>query len=315
MFFKFVVAELKIKLINYLFVERDMLETIVMPKKAERKPWEMFFVGFVYAAIAVLLANFLFLKNPALEQYASIFILLFVVVFSLPFMYHLIKREEKKDERIENEKILIKEHGKAIAALMFLFLGFVTAFSLLYLVLPTDTANINFHSQIRTFCLVNAKGSIDECVNAITSGAVLVPANIKEGMNYVASILSTNLIVFVNCLIFSLIFGAGAIFILAWNASVIATAIGIFARKNSFGLFGGFLRYMIHGLPEIAGFFVAALAGGIIGVAIIKHRLDRKKFLHVLHDSLDLIILGLIILIAAAFIEVFLTPLTFGLLK
>jgi len=286
-----------------------MLETIINPKKAERKPWEMFLVGFVYAAISVLIANFLFMKNPALEQYSSLFIICFTVILSLPFMYYIIKLEEKKEERMHNEKTLIKEHGKALMALIFLFLGFVVAFSVLYSVLPAHQANVNFESQIKTFCMVNAKGSLEDCVKDITSSGYMVPANIKTGMSYVSSILSTNFTVFINCLIFSLIFGAGAIFILAWNASVIATAIGIFANKSSYWIFGGFTRYMIHGIPEIASFFVAALAGGIIGVAVIKHRMNKKNFLHVLHDSLDLIVLGLIILILAAFIEVFLTPL------
>ncbi len=285
-----------------------MLETLINPKKAERRPWEMFFVGFVYAAIAILLANFLFMKNPALEQYTSLFIICFTVMFSIPFMYYIIKLEEKKEERSNNERTLIKEHGKAISALLFLFLGFVVAFSVMYMVLPANIANANFESQIRTFCAVNHKGSIDDCVNSLTGKAYLTTSNIKEGMSYVSSILATNLTVFVNCLIFSLLFGAGAIFILAWNASVIGTAIGIFAHKSSYGLFGGFARYMIHGIPEIAGFFVAALAGGIIGTAVIRHRMEKKKFWHVLHDSLDLIILGVIILILAAFIEVFLTP-------
>ncbi|MCS7134492.1 MAG: stage II sporulation protein M [Candidatus Pacearchaeota archaeon] len=291
-----------------------MLETIISPKKAERKPWEMFLIGFIYATLAIFISNFLFLKNHALEQYTGIFILLLTVIFSLPLMYHLIRYEEKKGELIHNEKILIKEHGRALAALLFLFLGFVVAFSILYLVLPTDIANLNFQSQIRTFCLINSRGNIEECIKSITAGSLLVPNNIKEGMNYVASILATNLAVFFNCLIFSLLFGAGAIFILAWNASVIATAIGIFARKSSFGLFGGFARYMLHGLPEIAGFFVAALAGGIIGIAMIRHRNNKKQFFHVLHDSIELISLGLVILIFAAFIEVFVTPLIIPLL-
>jgi len=286
-----------------------MLETLINPKKAERRPWEMFFVGFVYAAIAVLLTNFLFLKNAALADYSSLFIIMFTVIFSLPFMYYLIKFEEKKEEKINNEKKLIKEHGKALTALVFLFLGFVVAFSVLYVVLPANITALNFQSQIKTFCVVNPHGTMEECVQSLTGKAYVEPANIQLGMNQVSSILGTNLTVFVNCLIFSLIFGAGAIFILAWNAGVIGAAIGIFAHQSSYGLFGGFARYMVHGIPEIAGFFVAALAGGIIGIAVIRHRMDKKNFLHVLHDSLDLIILGLVVLIVAAFIEVFLTPL------
>ncbi|UCD20860.1 MAG: stage II sporulation protein M [archaeon] len=291
-----------------------MLETLINPKKAERKPWEMFFVGFVYAAIAILLANFLFLNNVALKPYTSLFVLIFTVMFSLPFMYYIIKLEEKKEEKMSSERGILKEHGKAIMALVFLFIGFVAAFSVIYLALPADVANTNFESQIRTFCMVNNRGSIEECVNSVTGKSYLTVHSIKQGMSYVSSILATNLTVFVNCLIFSLIFGAGAIFILAWNASVISAAIGIFARDSSYGLFGGFTRYMVHGIPEIAGFFVAALAGGIIGAAVIRHKVEKRKFLHILHDSMDLIIIGIVILILAAFIEVFLTPVLAGFL-
>jgi len=66
-------------------------------------------------------------------------------------------------------------------------------------------------------------------------------------------------------LIFSLIFGAGAIFILAWNASVISAAIGIFTSYNINEIPIGLLRYMIHGFPEITSYFVTALAGGYLG--------------------------------------------------
>lgn len=292
-----------------------MLETIINPRKAERKPWEMLLIGFVYAVLAVLISNFFFLNNPSLERHISIFTLLFTVIASFPFMYHLLKYEEKKDEIIHQEKILIKEHGKALLALLFLFLGYTLAFSLVYLTLPREVAIVNFQSQMETFCLINSRSNVEECMKTLTSGTILTPRNIEEGMKYVSSILATNFVVFINCLIFSLLFGAGAIFILVWNASVIATAIGIFARKTSLGLFGGFLRYMVHGIPEIAGFFVAAMAGGIIGIAIIRHRFERREFFHVLQDSLDLIILGLVILIFAAFLEVFVTPLLFNFLR
>ena len=48
-------------------------------------------------------------------------------------------------------------------------------------------------------------------------------------------------------LIFSLIFGAGALFILVWNASVIGAAVGIFTRYNVSEIPLGIARYAIHG--------------------------------------------------------------------
>jgi stage II sporulation protein M len=108
--------------------------------------------------------------------------------------------------------------------------------------------------------------------------------------------------------VFSLIFGAGAIFVLAWNASVIAAAVGIFAKSNLSDLPLGIARFMIHGLPEIAAYFIAALAGGIVSVAVIKHDIRSEKFWNILQDSLNLLILAVIVLFIAALIEVFITP-------
>ena len=111
--------------------------------------------------------------------------------------------------------------------------------------------------------------------------------------------------------IFSLIFGAGAIFILAWNASVIGAAIGIFTKSNISNLPLGLARYMIHGIPEIGSYFTGALAGGIISVAIINHDVKSEKFWTILQDSLNLVIFAVVLLFVAALIEVFITPAIF----
>jgi uncharacterized membrane protein SpoIIM required for sporulation len=68
------------------------------------------------------------------------------------------------------------------------------------------------------------------------------------------------------------------------------------------------LRYLVHGIPEIAAYFVAALGGGIISIAMIKHGFGKKQFWRVMRDSLDLIIISIVILIIASVLEVFLTP-------
>jgi len=70
----------------------------------------------------------------------------------------------------------------------------------------------------------------------------------------------------------------------------------------------GIARYMIHGIPEIAAYFIAALAGGIISVAIIRKDLRGERTWKILQDSLILIIIALIILVIGALIEVYITP-------
>ena len=112
-------------------------------------------------------------------------------------------------------------------------------------------------------------------------------------------------------LVFSLIFGAGAIFVLAWNASVIAAAIGIFAQNKIAGIPLGLTRYMIHGIPEIAAYFMTALAGGMFGVGFLRHGIKDTRFIRVLENAVLLLFLSIIVLILAAFIEVYVTPVIF----
>ena len=281
-----------------------MLEFLVNPKKAERKPWEMLIIGFFYAAVSIAIATFLFNKSPALSKYSSIFIVTFTTIFSLPFMYFLIKLEEKKEIKIKEERTLMKEHGKALSALLFLFLGFTIAFALAFILMPKGLVDTNFKAQLETYCSINP-GDLKNCEGI---GGAVTGQNIKSNLGSASSILVNNIFVMITILVFSFLFGAGAIFILAWNASVIGVAIGLFSRGSITNMPASLLRYLVHGIPEIAAYFVAALAGGIISVAMIKHGFGKKQFWRVMRDSLDLIIIALVILIIAAILEVFLTP-------
>ena len=283
-----------------------MLELLINPKKAERKPWEMFFIGLVYGLLSIILAYALFGKNPVLINYMSVFVIVFAVIFSMPFVYFTIKLEERKDYEIDSEWHLLREHGKAIMVFLWLFVGFVVAFSIGYMLFPNGETF--FKAQIETFCQINRPDNFNNClreyglngINGITGAAT-------SSMRF-WGIFSNNIIVLLISMIASLIFGAGAIFILAWNASVIAAAIGIFTRSDIAQLPLGLARYFIHGIPEIAAYFMAALAGGIFSTAIIRHDNRRERFLMILQDSLNLLVIAIVILIIAALIEVFITP-------
>ncbi len=194
----------------------------------------------------------------------------------------------------------------AVWAFMWLFAGFVIGFSFWYIVLPTTDAA---SQQIETFCAINQPNN-KACAESILSkdSVTTVFATNKERMFL---IFANNIYVLIFTLVFSLLFGAGVVFILAWNASVIAAAIAIFTRSDLNALPTAILRYFIHGIPEIASYFVAALAGGIISFAVIRRDIGTERFWKVLQDSLNLIILAVILLFFSALVEVFITPLFF----
>ncbi len=281
-----------------------VIENLVNPAKAEGRPWEMFFLGFLYSSVAVFLSLWIF------QDYSSLVMVFLTVFASIPVVYTLIAIEEKKDTSDRSERFLLKEHSKALAVFIFLFLGYTVAFSLWFVVLPENTVTNMFNVQLETIRSINA---------GVTS--------FSAGSGFVMQIFSNNIKVMIFCIMFAFLFGAGAIFILTWNASVIAAAIGTFIRTNvasyaeSTGLgkltgyfhIGsiGLMRYMIHGIPEILAYFAAGLAGGIISVAVIRHDFGSKNFNKILFDSMDLIVIAILVLFVAALIEVFITPVLF----
>ena len=285
-----------------------MLEMLISPRKAERRPIELFFVGIFYASLSMLLVNWIFSQDAVLSKYSSILVITFTVMFSMPFVYYTIRLEERKISPERSLFSLIKEHEKAIYAFMWLFLGFVLAFSVFSVV----SSNQSFEAQIETYCSINRPSTINECVSQY--GAVeptKSAGSASSSGKRLFSIFSNNIYVLIFSLIFSLIFGAGVIFILAWNASVIAAAVGIFAKSEISSIPMGMLRYMVHGIPEIASYFTIALAGGIISSAVIKHQLGTERFWGVLQDTINLIILSVVILAIAALLEVYVTPALF----
>jgi uncharacterized membrane protein SpoIIM required for sporulation len=280
-----------------------MLEMILSPRKSERRTWELFFVGFFYASISVLLVSWLFSKDPVLSKYSGILIVTFAVMFSIPFVYSTIRREEYKDLEIDNSFRLLKEHSKAIFSFLFLFIGFILAFSAWYIILGSTE---NYKAQIETYCAINSPSNYNLCVSEYVDGGKTT-GNVA-GFGSFLSILSNNLYVLLFTFIFSIIIGAGGIFILAWNASVIAAAMVIFSKSEIINLPLSLARYMIHGLPEIAAYFIGTLAGGIIGISIIKKEFKTDKFWNIVYDSILLIITAAVILLLAALMEVFITP-------
>jgi uncharacterized membrane protein SpoIIM required for sporulation len=266
-----------------------MLEMILSPRKAERKPWEMFFIGAFYAALSVILVNWFFGKDIVMAKYMGILIVTFTVMFCIPFIYFLFRAEERRDLLTNGIFKIFREHQRGLRALMWLFLGILIGYSIMYMVLPKE----NFSAQIETYCSINRPSNFETCVNEYT-GDIAKTTGFSISTDRFLAIFSNNIYVLIFTIVFSLIFGAGGIFILAWNASVIAAAIGIFTKSQLNQLPFGLLRYMIHGIPEIAAYFFGALAGGILSIAIIKRDYKRDRFWDIIQDVLNLVIVAVI---------------------
>lgn len=265
-----------------------VLETLVTPLEAEHRPWQMLFLGALFSSVSIVLSLAVF------RDHASLISVFLTVIACIPIFYNTIKLEERKDETIASERILLREHGKALSVFMFLFLGITLAYTLWYLALPTHYLDVVFGVQENTIQSINSK---------ITGNST------STDLYYLKIIFFNNLKVMLFCLVFAFIYGFGALFILTWNASVISVAIGKIART---GLSIDMFKYLVHGIPEILAYFIAGLAGGLISVAIIRHTYTTQRFSSVLKDSVYLMILALGVLLGAALMEVYITPVLFS---
>jgi hypothetical protein len=187
-----------------------VFETIVDPKIAEKMPWVTLILGIAYSTFSLFIGMYI------LPQYVSIGIVLFTTLFFLPLFHNTMNYEEKKDLEVEEERQILIQHSKALMFFIYLFIGLTISFAFWYVVF--DKSHFLDSAPSRIF---EAQMSTIKSINAKATEPTLWPM-----LERFAMILQNNMRVLLFCILFSFIFGAGAIFILCWNSSVIGAALG-----------------------------------------------------------------------------------------
>ncbi len=270
-----------------------VLEILVNPTKVRGRPWEMFFIGIVYSLVGVLLGYWVF------KSHVSLVMVAFTAIAAIPFVHSAIKAEEGREVDRKNASVLIKYFG-VLTMFTFLFLGFVVTFVSLFVLLPEQTVTQIFSTQV---------GAIGEVRSNVTG-------NFFSTVSTLAVILANNLKVLFFCLLFSVVYGAGAIFILSWNASVMGAAIGDAIRGKLLGNAGTALQivsaslagYFVHGIPEIIAYFAGGLAGGVLSVALVQEKFQSEGLKKAWKDCLNLTAFAALLLFFAGLIEVYISP-------
>lgn len=276
-----------------------VLESIVGYRIAKNKPLLLVVVGAVNACLSILLAQWVF------PSHVSLTALFFTVLSGVPLFLKAIDGEEAIDERSRSERSMLREHGRVIMFLCFLFIGMLVGFTGMFLFLSPEDAGSTFDVQIDTFCRINQRSDYQGCMQqyGLTGYA-------SQPVHPFFAIIQNNLKVLFICALFSFLYGSGAIYILTWNAMVLSVAIGYHAKQlfietaPFLAVIISSLSFLKHGLLEMAAYFVAGLAGGILSVAVVKHRFGRG-FRSVVIDSAWMYGISLVLIVAAAVIEVF----------
>ncbi len=268
-----------------------MFKILFSPKRAERHPFEMMLIAIFYSSISIILSIWIF------PEYSSLVMVFFTVLSCIYVIQGAFKAEEIKGKRAKSEGWLLKQHLRLLVLLLFLFIGFVISFSSWSFFLPNEIAKTVFSVQN------SAVESVRAAMTGVTGSAF--------SSNGITFILMNNFKVLLVSLVFAFFFGAGAIFILVWNASIMGHVIGNLA-KNTLGLVGmpiAFAKYFIHGIPEMLAYLSVALAGGIIYIAIWRGDFfNSEKRNRIIFDSIILILISVFLLVVAALLEIYVSP-------
>lgn len=267
-----------------------MFESILSFEDVEKKPWLMLVWAVVLASIAVLISAQIAYRVSIAGTWfnlSGIFSVLFVIIPSAYYLTVFIKREEKLEEVAilkYHRGSFWEKHGNYILIMLFYFAGLTLAFSVWAYAMPGDF-----------FQVQSAKiGQIHGVSGAFTHG----------DFGSFVTIFWNNLQVTTFAFLFSLFFGAGAVFIIAWNASILGVYISQLSR-HVLEIPWWSLFFLPHGVPEIGGYLFAGLAGGILSCAILRKNSNKVMKIIIL-DSLKLLAVAVTLILLGASIEVYL---------
>lgn len=260
-----------------------VFEALLRPEEAERHPLEVFFYTIIVTSISIWVAYFIF------PSASSIIFLFLITIALLPIVYKALQEEEEFGEKYAlTEKPFLEEHEKIIKFYTAFFLGVIIAAAFWFTVLPTVYLNSMFAEQIKT-------------TESLGAGIFATGSFIQ--------ILLNNLKVAFIAFVMSFFYGTGALFILSWNASVIAVWLGKIAKNTAYHSVSPIFGYVAglpslvciapHGIPEILAYFIAGIAGGILGIGMIRGKHDVR----IMKDATIMFLLAVVLLFIGAAIE------------
>lgn len=233
-----------------------------------KRPVHLFMTGAFYSSIAIFVSTILFFHAPSM---------VIVTFMTLPAVYiitQLLKRKSLEEVKVRSAFDFIKVNLDLVEMYMFLFLGMTAGIAFWFSVLPAGVADTLLSEQIYNL------HSITQTV--MTGGATLGYQTIGQTASSEMFLLiaANNIKLVLLMTLLSFVFASGALFILAWNATVVGVAIGFIIRRLSSetllvglaeGLPLGFAYYILHIIPEIVAYFTAAIAGAMISSAMMRY--------------------------------------------
>jgi len=264
-----------------------VFEQFLELKNLKRHLLFVFLLGFTYAVFGFAVARLFFSSS------VSIVILFTTTLLLVPAITKIIDREEEIESK-EGLRHFFRNHTTIIEVYVILFLGIFLAFFVIGFFGKLDDT---FSYQLN-FLEKSEQLSTEKI-------AEFGSEEYSPTFSNFLGLVSYNLFIAIICFVLSLFYGAGALFLVTLNASVFATFI-VFVVKN-IGKIAVFGLFLIHLIPELSGFLIAAIAGGVISRAIMHERFRSRGFRNVMKDALVLFLIAVGFIIVGALLEMFVT--------
>jgi uncharacterized membrane protein SpoIIM required for sporulation len=243
----------------------------------------IYLLALLYSAVAVMCAAIVFPNSIDLISVA------FIGIIFLPSLEQILSFEARtafKHRAIKIRDVLM-QHASIFWIYLAIMLGIFSVFLIISLLLPTTVTSGLFKSQLAIY------------------------GNAGTGTVDFNSIAQNNLRVIFVTFFLSMIYGAGSILMISWNASVWGAIIGFFIKEGIekggnplYYLTNVLMPMLPHLIFESGGYLLGAIGGGLLAISVVNEKIMSKRFKWMLTDSLAIFTLGIVLIIFAAWIEV-----------
>jgi len=261
-----------------------LFRSFIMPKKLRQKPVYALITAATFTLIGFVASFFIF------SSAISIVMIAFSSLLMLPYVMKVLEPEKKKKKKSSLRHIqkdiwslkswyrVFQEHDKVVLFYIFLFFGMALEYTLLFALLPPGISDAAFSQQLE----------------------FLGPAGSLFNAGLFWKIIENNIQILLICFAFSIFYGAGSIFVLNYNASIVGVIYGMGIKTmiwgGSAGVFANPLIFLPHTILEVLAYLLAAMGGGILS----KDPNDPE----IQKDTMIIFLISLLIVFLAGFVEV-----------
>ncbi len=282
-----------------------VLESLLSRKEALHHPFFMLVISAIICSVSLWAAYLTFPKS------SSILAIAFITIALMPLFRSIFESEEEKEaERPGYAALFIARHFNVIKIYAFLFIGLILTYAFWYSVVDVGVRNVMFAEQQNTLSGI-------ENLRETLTGAFSIKTQVcgtSPGCWFNVIFVNNSIFVLAPALFFSFVYGAGAVFLIGWNASVLGVLIGKDIVRYA-ATHGGvtalavaterFLSLVPHGVFESLGYFTGALAGGIVGAALSKKKHLSGEMSTIAKDVFVMVLYAIGLLVLAALIEAY----------